>query len=72
MAIELNDVLKYIWAIPVAWVGSMEWRLRDKIGSREFDALQKSMETRFDDLREYNEKQTKTILREIRKNGNGG
>ena len=38
------------FAVPLIWVGSMEWRMRNKVGKDRFADLQKYLDTRFDSL----------------------
>lgn len=83
MTMEAVGFIKWLWTIPVVWVGSMEVRLRDKVGSKtcdavrnglleKFDGLKEHVDQRFDDYKDFNQKQIDRVIREVKKNNNGG
>jgi hypothetical protein len=83
MAIEATDFIKWMWTIPAAWIGSMEFRLRNKVGRDTCDAIhsaalakiddvKKHMDQRFDDHKDFYKQQIDRVIREVKKNNNGG
>ena len=44
------DKILGAFAVPLVWVGSMEWRMRGKVGKDRFEDLQKYLDTRFNTL----------------------
>ena len=79
MAVELNDLVKWLWVAPVSalW-GSFEKRLGNKVSKRECAALHGGLQTeiknlrkhvddKFDDWKEFQNQKTNLIISEIKK-----
>jgi len=62
----LNGLGDKVWAafigIPLAWVGSFEWRLRGKVNQTYCDRAHGALEKKVDEVREEVKKQGDRII----------
>ena len=84
MALDFEPLLKWVWAPFIALGGgSIEFRLRNKVSKdvcdaihtdllARMDGIKESINKRFDDHERFYSKQIDRVIREVKKNNNGG
>jgi hypothetical protein len=84
MAIEFKDVIEWVWTVPLGILGySFDQRLRNKVDKgtcealhggliSKFDDMKKHVDQRFDDHAKFYKSQIDRVIREVKKNNNGG